>query len=163
MIAQTGDGDRPRCLRLRIVGAGNLICASIGLIQLSLNVVGYVRLPSAFISQYGPFMRHRFPAMSVATILFLVPLAYAGIGLLRCAHRMVRLSNIIFGAELIFFILLLGTWNFALSPFSGLVVRLGLLNGGFMLQIITAYPIAGLILLNLDSLRKRGGRMSEFG
>lgn len=151
-MVQSGEHVSRRVL-LRIVGTANLIFASVGLLQLLANVVGYITLPSAFLDKYGIFMRHRFPVMSIATVAFLVPLAYGGIGLLRSRPSSVLLCDIIFVTELFYFLVLLGTWNFSLSPFNPVVVQMGLFNSGLALQLVTAYPIVGLIIINLDRLQ----------
>lgn len=149
-------------LRARlIVGASNVIIAGIGLAQLCLNVVGYLLLPASFINKYGPFMRFRFPAMSVATVLLLVPLAYGGIQLLRHNGHSTVVSNTVFAAEIVYFIVFLSTWSGALSPFKLALILPGLFNAGLALQLATAYPVFGLILLNIQSLSRWGSSMTS--
>ena len=140
------------CLPMRIVGIANLLFAIIGLAQLLLNIIGYVRLPVSFLDQYGSFTRGRFNFMAIATIVLLVPLACAGVGLLRCKRNSVVLSNIVFGVELLFFVGLFLTWNFALGPLSPSVISLGLFNIGLALQVVTIFPIVGLLVLNKEFL-----------
>jgi hypothetical protein len=136
------------CLRMRIVGIANLLFAVIGLGQLLWNIIGYVHLPVSFLDQYGSFARGRFKVMSIATIVLLVPLAYAGVGLVKRKRNFIVLSNIVFGAELVFFVGLFVTWNFALAPLTPSVIKLGLFNIGFALQVVTIFPVMGLFILN---------------
>jgi hypothetical protein len=75
------------CLPIRIVGIANLLFAIIGLAQLLMNIIGYVSLPVSFLDQYGSFTRDRFKVMSIATIVLLVPLAYEGVGLVKCKRN----------------------------------------------------------------------------
>ncbi|MBZ5702794.1 MAG: hypothetical protein LAN84_13225 [Acidobacteriia bacterium] len=133
---------------LRVLGIANLVLAGLGLTQLVVTVVGYYGLPASFIDEYAPFARHRFPAMSIAATLLLLPLAYAGIQLLRRKRHAIAFCGVLFVVETIYFAVLLSTWSLGLCPLSPLVILAGLMNGGLALQIVTAYPIIGLVLLS---------------
>ncbi len=136
----------------RIIGTANVVIAAIGLTQLFVNVVGYVLLPASFIDQYGPFMRPRFLAMSIATGLLLVPLAYLGIQLFRRRRNAIMLCNILFTIEIVYFLVFWRTWGLGFSPFTPQVILSGLFNAGLALQVVTAYPVIGLILLNANKM-----------
>lgn len=133
----------------RLVAIMNLCLAGVGLIQLAVNVSGYQKLPMRFINEYGPFMKEMFPRMSLATGIFLPALALAGIQLLLHKRYAVVLCNMVFVAESVFFIIVLSSWSFGLSPLNPLVIAIGLMNSGLALQIIFAYPVVGLFLINL--------------
>lgn len=153
MAAGTSLKDQRDPDTLRILGAVNLLISGVGLIQLVVNVVAYHGLPPWFIDEYGPFMRQRFPAMATASALLLGPLAYTGIQLVRRKRHAVLLCNVVFLAEITYFVFLWRTWSLGLSLFSPIVIIAGLMNIGLALQIVTAYPIIGLILLGVSRRR----------
>src|SRR6202041_240576 len=118
----------------KLVGLMNLAIAIPGLLQLILNVVGYYKIPPSFTDEYGPFMRHRFPAMSVATALLLPSLAILGILLLRGIKQAPALCSAFFAIEAVYFVIFLARWNMGLSPLNPVVIALGLTNAGIAIQ-----------------------------
>lgn len=134
---------------LGTVGVANVMIAGVGLAQLFLNVLGYRVLPPSFVDQYAPFTRHRFAATSIATAFLLVLLAYGGISLLRRKRQAVTFSNVVFLVEIVYFVVLWRTWSLKLSPLNPVVIHVGLFNAGLALQLVTGYPVIGLILLNI--------------
>lgn len=136
---------------LRILCLLNLLFAAVGLVGLLLNSIGYHKLPESFIDSEAPFMVHRFPLMAVASLVLLIPLAYAGFQLWRPSRRAIVISNIVFVAEIAYFLWIWHSWKLAVSPLTLAVVASGLVNIGLALQVIIAYPVLGLIVVNLAS------------
>jgi hypothetical protein len=133
----------------RVIGWINLVLAGLGYCQLAVNVVGYRSLPASFIDEYGPFMRGRFPAMSILSAILLVLLAVSGFLLLKSEKRAIQFSNAVFAIEVVAIAVFCARWTFPLSFLAPPVIAAGMMNGAIALQIVTLYPIVGLILLNL--------------
>ncbi|GEM_PF-1878021 len=140
---------------IRTLGAINVAIAAVGLLQLAVNVVGYLTLGGEFMDKYGPFMRaqHRFAVMSIVTILLLPPLGLLGILLLRGKWNVLGICKIFFVLEIVSFFVILLKWNLPFFPISPVVIIPGLMNSGLALQIATAYPLIGFVLLVRESGR----------
>jgi hypothetical protein len=133
---------------LQVIAWANLFIAVVGLAQLLYNLVGYFFLPLKFWEQYGGSLRRPFVTMSVASGLLLTALAIGGVSLLGRSRGAIRYTNVIFVVEILYFALFWSTWSIKLSPFNFSVITAGLFNIGLVLQVVTAYPVVGLILLN---------------
>ena len=133
----------------RILGTLNLIFGGLGLIALLFNAVGYHGLPASFIQEYGPFMPKPFHEMVIASVILLPLLVLVGILLWRANRSAVVLCGMVFVAELIYFVAFWYRWPLGISPLNWPIVATGLLNFGLYLQIVTAYPVIGLILLGM--------------
>jgi hypothetical protein len=143
--------------RERLIGWINLTLAALGYCQLLVNVVGYRALPANFVDEYGTFMRGRFAAMSIMSAILLALLATAGFLLLRRVRRAPGFTAAVFITEILAFAIFCARWTFGLSFLSPSVIATGLMNGAIALQIVTLYPIVGLILLNLHTRNRREG------
>jgi hypothetical protein len=148
----------------RAIGILNLTFAAFGLFQLILNLIGIHFLGPDFIREHAPYMtdRHRFFIMSGLTVGLLLPLGLCGIQLLRRKPHAVALCMILFVVEIVTFLGILWTWDlpFLDSPvLFALLIAVGVMNGGIAIQILTAYPLVGLILLMRETRRahKAGG------
>jgi hypothetical protein len=148
MCTSSSIGQRP-LLVTQVIGRINLLVASLGLLQLAINVIGYSFLGQAFVEQYGPFMtdRHRFARMSVVTVILLLPLGLLGVQLVRRKAHAAALTKGFFMFDIVALIWIVCTWSMPFLPISPVVIATGLMNGGIALQIVTAYPLIGLILL----------------
>ncbi|HXX18652.1 MAG TPA: hypothetical protein VEJ46_04560 [Candidatus Acidoferrum sp.] len=142
---------------LRIVGWINLILAASGYCQLLVNVVGYYGLPASFIDEYGPFMRGRFPAMSILSAILLALLAVSGFLLLRRLKGAILFGKAVFVMEIIAIAIICARWNFAVSFLSLPTIAAGLMNGAIAIQIVTLYPIVGLIVLSRGQWNPQAG------
>jgi hypothetical protein len=143
--------------RATIVSWINLTLAALGYCQLLVNVVGYRMLPAIFIDEYGPFMRGRFGTMSILSGTLLALLAFSGFLLLQRSKGAIVVANAVFSIEIVAIATFCARWTFGLSVLSPPVIASGLMNGAIALQIVTLYPIIGLILLNLRSRNREAG------
>lgn len=132
----------------RVLGIFNLLFAGVGLVALLINYVGFRGLPSSFTGE-SPLLDRRFYAMSAASLLLLMLLAYAGIQILRGSSSASTLCSVVFCAEIVFFLAFWAAWRLPFSPVSVVAVAAGLTNLGLALQAITGYPLVGLVLLKL--------------
>jgi hypothetical protein len=133
----------------RTVGILNLFFAVVGLAALAFNSIGLHGLPDSFISEYGAFVPKPFHAMAVASLALLLPLGAAGFLLLRRISGAVICCEIVFVTEIVYFVFFWYRWSLGISPLHWSVVLAGLLNLGLFLQIISAYPLIGLIRLEV--------------
>jgi hypothetical protein len=142
-----------------VIGIFNLGFAVLGLTALVINITGYLSLPQSFLQEYGSFVGNRVWLMALFSAVILPPLAFTGIQLLRKRRSVLLACQLIFLIEIVFFVLILATWRFPFSVVSLLgCVASGLMNLGFALQIITAYPLIGLM-----AIRWLGGRARREG
>lgn len=147
MALQSGLNNIKPCEAVRFVGIANLAIAAIGLIALIENVNAFHIFSEWFISEYGPSIG-KFHRLSEASALLLVLLAYSGVQLLRRIRHAMALCNVLFVAEIAYFLILWLTWTLPFRPLSPIAVVTGLMNAGIALQIVTVYPVIGLILLS---------------
>jgi hypothetical protein len=134
----------------RIIGWANLGVASLGLVQLAFNVIGYFVLGENFVKQYGPFLtyEHRFSIMSAATLVLLIPLGVLGCLLLSKPGTVsIAITKIFFVLEMVTMAWILANWSMPFFPISPIMIATGLMNAGLALQIATAYPLIGLFFL----------------
>ncbi|HTZ32820.1 MAG TPA: hypothetical protein VMH31_10200 [Methylomirabilota bacterium] len=131
------------------IGWINVMVASVGLLQLAINVMGYSTLGQDFMAQYAPFMtdRHRFARMSITTLFLLLPLGVVGVQLVRRKAGAAALAMGLFIVEILVLSWLLWAWGVPSLQVAPLTLATGLMNGGIAFQIVTAYPVVGLILL----------------
>lgn len=134
----------PSAWLARLLGVLNLAFAGIGLIALVINAVGFFGLPSSFTEGLARFIYR----MWIASLILLPSLAYAGIQLLRQSPRASAMCSAVFCVETVFFVLYWLTWQLPTSPLSITAIGAGFMNLGLALQIVTGYPVVGLILLN---------------
>jgi hypothetical protein len=151
-----------RAFVLRAVAIVNAIFVSLGsnflVHALSRRVHG--RNPH-FVSMR--YYREVFYAMSAVNFLFLLGLLVASVFLWGLSRRGWVLCNIVFGAEILYFLLCVSftTISFALP---GNLPAIGLAMGaaggtgdmGINAQIITGYPLIALIVMNVTCLTKGG-------
>ncbi len=134
---------------IRTIGILNLFFAVLGLVALAFNWIGLHGLPDSFISEYGAFVPKPFHAMVVASIALLLPLGASGFLLLRRISGALVCCEIVFVTEIAYFAFFWYRWPLGISPLHLSVVLAGLLNLGLFLQIISAYPLIGLIRLEV--------------
>jgi hypothetical protein len=109
-------------------------------------------LPSSFIDEYAPYMRVRFPTMVITSVVLLPLLGLTGCMLLRKSKFAVQVSTATFALEIVVITALLIRWSMPFLPVSLSMIEIGLMNGAIALQVITLYPILGLIVLHYRRL-----------
>lgn len=139
-----------------LLGTLNMSFAGLGLAALLIQMVGYRGLPDSFIQEQAPFMPRPFHEMVIASMIILPLMAFAGFQLRQDRPGARVLCRILFVAEIAYFAVFWYRWPLGISPLHWSMVASGLLNAGLYLQIVTAYPIVGLILLGIPrrSLRR---------
>lgn len=137
----------------RLLGTLNLTFAGLGLAALLFQVVGYRNLPDSFIQEYGPFMPKPFHDMVIASLILLPLLAFVGFQLRRNSPGARALCRFLFVVEIAYFAIFWYRWPLGISPLHWSIAATGLLNFGLYLQIATAYPVVGLILLGVPRRR----------
>jgi hypothetical protein len=137
----------------RILGILNLLFAAVGLVALLINFLGFHNLPSSFTGE-SPFLYRTLYPMSAASLILLVCLGYSGFQLLRGGRFASIICGVVFSAEIVFFVAYSVFWRLPFSPISVVAVAAGLTNLGLALQIVTGYPVVGLISLRF--LQPRG-------
>lgn len=130
----------------RLLGVLNLVFAGLGFLALLINAVGWFGLPSSFTAGLARF----FYRMGIASLILLPSLAYAGVQLLRRSPRASVLCAAVFTVETVFLLVYWLAWPLPMSPVSVTAIATGFMNLGLALQAVTAYPVAGLILLKLS-------------
>lgn len=141
----------------RIIGRLNLFFAVLGLLALLINAVGLRGLPDSFIQENAPFFPRPFRAMAFASLALLVPLGAAGFFLLRRRKDAIVICELVFVSEIVYFVFFWYRWPLAISPLSIAIVAAGLFNPGLFLQFMTAYPIIGIISLEIARRRFKQG------
>lgn len=139
----------------RALGTFNLAFAGLGLAALLFQVVGYRGLPDSFIQEFGPFMPKPFHEMVIASLILLPLMAFAGFQLRRNSPGARALCQSLFEVEIAYFAIFWYRWPLGISPLHWSIAGCGLLNLGFYLQIVTAYPLVGLIVLGVPGSRSQ--------
>jgi hypothetical protein len=137
----------------RIIGRLNLFFAAFGLAALVFNTVGLHGLPDSFIQENAPFFPGPFHAMGFASLALLVPLGAAGFFLLHRRMGAIVLCEIVFASEIVYFVFFWYRWPLGVSPLNVAMVAAGLFNPGLFLQFVTAYPIIGIVSLEIARRR----------
>ncbi len=147
---------------LRKIGIINALVASLGLIGLLINVLGYYGLPRSFIETYASFMSRDFASTSIVSALLLLALGFAGIQLMRHAGHAILISQALFVIEILYFVILLVRWKLPWTlmtcPVSPFIVATGLVNVGLALQLVTGYPVWALVVVTKAGRRVEGIR-----
>ena len=95
--------------------------------------------------------------MALASLALLVPLGAAGFFLLRRRMDAIVLCEIVFTLEIVYFVFFWYRWPLGVSPLNLAMVAAGLFNPGLFLQFVTAYPIIGIISLEIARRRFKQG------
>lgn len=142
---------------VRTLGLVSLLVVAFGF---PLCVTTAVRFPQRNVwDPQQPYLAQVFWTMTVINAVFLVALAVGSVLLMRTDRRGLRLCNLVFAAEILYWLasgvapLYLGLafkrsdWAIGMARSVGGATGIG--NMGISLQILTAYPIIALVALNL--------------
>ena len=144
----------------RIIARLNLFFAAFGLVALLINAVGLRSLPDSFIQENAPFFPGPFRAMAFASLALLVPLGAVGFLLLRRRKEAIVLCELVFVSEIVYFVFFWFRWPLGVSPLNLAMVAGGLFNAGLFLQFVTAYPIVGIVSLEIARRRFNRGALA---
>jgi hypothetical protein len=116
---------------------------------------------SAHLDTVAPFTNQVTIVMIVINGLFLAVLILSGIWLLRLRTNAVRMCNILFSAEVVYFIGVVFLWaNFLGFPekvVRSIAAASGVGNIGIGWQLVIGYPVLSLVVLNI--VRSKLGRV----
>jgi hypothetical protein len=140
----------------RVVGAFNIFFAIIGLGALALQSWAFSLFPSEVTGGPGDPVKLAFRIGQLSSIVLLPLLAYFGLQLIRLRTKLIKPCAFLFVAEMVYLLLIRLFWPWIFSPSMLRAIRIGLLNAGFGLQILTGYPLIALIALYL--LHRKIGR-----
>ena len=102
-----------------------------------------------------PYFAQAFFTMASINIFFLVCLIVTGFYLIRKTFKVILFCNILFALELIYF-LSIGFFCWPNPRFGmSIAAATGIGNMGIAWQIMTGYPIIGLIVLNIARAKHR--------
>lgn len=136
-----------RTFIFRGLGVLNLSFAILGLGALALQSWAFSLYPSDVVGPAGSPVRVAFRTAQFCSIVLFPALAYCGARLLLLSTKLIFPCAILFVAEILYFGLSRLIWPWIFSPSILTATRSGLLNLGFALQILTGYPLFGLIAL----------------
>lgn len=148
----------------RGLGVLNVSFATLGLGALALQSWAFSLYPSEVTGPQGDPVRLAFRTAQFSSIVLLPALAYCGAKLLRLSRKLIIPCAILFVAEIVYFGVSKLLWPWIFSPSILTATRSGLLNLGFALQILTGYPLLGLIalyFLRKGQFSQNGGRNPE--
>lgn len=137
-----------------VFGLLNLVFAGLGLLSMVADAWGFFALPPGLTSP-GDLIHRVFFAAKAVEICILTPLALAGFRLLKGGGQGILISSIVFLTEISCLVVL---WIFhgqLISRIVTLFVFRGITNIGFAVQMWTAYPLVGLVLLNFARWKER--------
>jgi fatty acid desaturase len=140
----------------RAFGLANLVLAALGGFFLIFTVFpgGIAKADAAEQPYFVPF----FWAMTAVNVCFLAALVVSGIRLLQLKIIGVVICNLLFVAEIVYFFFFIGLlWSSAFSERVSMSAAgaTGVGNMALAPQLISAYPVLGLVCLNLARWRRR--------
>jgi hypothetical protein len=140
--------DKWPSMAFRAFGIANLIFAAIGLWAMSYTAAvvaaGWMRN-----SPDQPYFLRAFWTMTAMNLIFLAVLGFTGVRLLQLRRSAVKVCNILFVAEIVYFVCI------SLWSNSSIAAATGVGNLGITVNLLTGYPIVALIGLNLENRRLR--------
>jgi hypothetical protein len=149
-------GSTLRIYIFRGVGVLNILFAIIGLGALALQSWAFSLLPSSVTGAEGDSVRLAFRIAQFSSVAFFPAIAYSGAKLLRLKTKFIKPCAFLFIAEIVYICLSAALWPWIFSRGVPIAMRSGLMNAGFGLQILTGYPLLGLIALYF--IHKEGDR-----
>ena len=136
----------------------NFAIAVIGSIFLVSSVLAVLLKPVGN-TPAQPYFLTSYWAMTVANICFLSLLVLGGIYLLQLRATGVTICNIVFFGEILYFLVIgflwFPAWPRVISMSVGAATGVG--NMGLSPQLISGYPLIGLVCLNLARWRRQAG------
>jgi hypothetical protein len=144
---------------LRLFGVANIVFVATGVVALTFQIWASNLFQAELVGKGSSVIWGANRVGQIAAGLFLVLLAYASARLLQRKADAIRVTSVILAAELayiavagLFLCLSLGSLELTLK---GAII----FNLGIAPQILTGYPVIGLILLN--RLVRRRGRVAR--
>jgi hypothetical protein len=131
----------------RLIGLLNISFAALGLGALALQSWAFSLYPPEVTGSEGTPVRLAFRTAQLCSIVLLPALGYCGVKLMRLSAKLIIPCAFLFAAEIAYWGLSRLVWPWIFSPNILAATRSGLLNLGFALQILTGYPVLGLIAL----------------
>jgi hypothetical protein len=141
----------------RGVGVLNILFAIIGLGALALQSWAFSLFPSSVTGAEGDSVRLAFRIAQLSSVALFPAIAYSGAKLLRLKAESIKPCAFLFIAEIVYICLSATLWPWIFSRGVLMAMRSGLMNAGFGFQILTGYPLVGLIALYF--IRKEGDRL----
>jgi hypothetical protein len=135
-------------------GIANFLFACLGLLFLA-STVSEVRERALGNTSEYPYFLLAFWTMTTVNLLFLTLLVFAGIRLLQVKSLGVAVCDVVFAAEMAYFMTLGILWGAVSLPSvsSSIAAATGLGSVGVSPQVICGYPLLALIFLNLARRR----------
>jgi hypothetical protein len=140
-------GSALRIYIFRTIGVLNIIFATIGFGALALQSWAFSLFPSAVTGAEGDSVRLAFRIAQFSSIVLFPAIAYLGAKLLRLKTELIKPCAFLFIVEIVYLCLSAALWPWIFSRGVLIAMRSGLLNAGFGFQILTGYPLLGLIAL----------------
>lgn len=152
------------CRILRIIGVGHI---ALGLGGLSLSAWAVFHFAHRSLDPRDPlYFTHAYSVMTAISVFCTLTLTVAGIALLRVERLGFIMSNLLFSFEILYFLSYAcisaftstGNNQFWLEVDRSAAAAFGMGNLAFTPQILTAYPVIALILLNVVWRKARAAR-----
>jgi hypothetical protein len=135
----------------RTFGTVNLIFVALGLWAISYPVAA-IAAERMTNSPDHPYFLRAFWTMTSMNLIFLAALGFTGVRLLQLRRSAVKACNILFVAEIVYFVCI--PWGiFPRDIDLSIAAATGIGNMGIALNLFTGYPIFALIGLNLANRR----------
>lgn len=146
---------------IRLFGVASILLAGVGLYTLAGTLVLSLRRP--WVNALTPrYTMAAYSAMTAINVGCLILLLVVGVSLIRLRRRGLAIANWLFSLELVYFFLvgmlgvsLLGAGGGLHVIGGSLAAASGSGNVGIMPQIVTGFPVAALVLLNVAYRRLR--------
>ena len=144
----------------RAVGTFNIFFAIIGLGALALQSWAFSLFPPEVTGGPGDPIKLAFRIGQLSSIVLLPLLAYFGLQLIRLRTKLIKPCAFLFVAEMVYVLLIRIFLPWIFSPSMLRAIKIGLLNAGLGLQILTGYPLLALIALYV-LYRKSGEKLGD--
>ena len=135
-------------------GALNLAFAAIGIFVELQSLRSTSHLAN---HEVTPFVLQAFYAMSAMNAVFMLALVLAGYRLLRYGATAIFICNLVFLAEIVYFVVTVIPWGFHGGLARSIVAADGIGNMAMDAQEVVGYPLFGLVVLSLYHLFSNRG------
>ncbi len=140
---------------IQLFGFLGVVLGAFGLILIAAGIVRFIQRSQVI--EGSPYASEAFYGFSFVSALFDLVLVYVGFLLWRIDDRGLRVANVLFPAELLYWILTPTIQLFLLMSKTERTAQIGhsmasaggIGDIGLTPQLVTAFPLVGLIVLNL--------------